>query len=928
LNSSLQINSSTAVTFSATIQNSTLDCQGFGLDGNDASSTNGVSFQSTNKNNTVRNCIITKFQNGVYTYKGGNNTFTNNIVNSNRYGFYLYESSDNNLDGNSAGFNEDYGIYLFYNSKRNNLTNNNASHNEGVGISVQSSSNSNNIANNVASYNNDGIAVSGWGNNLTNNTANYNLPNNGIGIYGDGSHNLKYNTAKYNRYGIRVSSCDNNNLISNTVSYNSWKGIFIDLSSYNTLDNNIILKEGNQTGLHVKTSPSGNTPQHSHDIDETNTINGLPIRYYDNNYKTCPDNQTMEFGQNVSHMEFYNCENVTVKNTNLNDADGIYLTLTQDSRIENVVSSNNDYGIYLISSWNNIITNCTANSNNVGVYLYSSDDNTVSNCTVHSNNWHGIAVSLSTNDTVINNELDSNNNGIYVYSSSDSFFRNNVLNFNNKGFYVYASSDNSFSSNIVESSVEFGMHVTESIGPGVPSLNNLIYDNYFKNLNNFYLYNTNNSWNTAEEEVTNILGGEVTGGNYWGNVTGAGFSEYCNDTDFNGICDTAYLLYDDYYSSFTNNVDNLPLKSTLRIDGEECSYDSECVSNICCHEICRSNCPYCGDNYCDTGENCALDDSGCGEGYSCTDGCELIDDDDDDHHGPPPVVIPTCKAKGGVICAVNETCPGQWLKANNTDRCCSLVCAPPKKTLPINVSAQFETDVGNISANKSKTVNLSEMEEDIHLKEINIRVKKVVNRVRINIQRLVGKPQEIKEEPVPGKEVVYSYLNITAENVTENDIDNVKMVFRVNKSWILGNDLDEDKIFLNRFVGGKLEKLPTTKLREDGTCNCIYYEAESSGFSYFVITGEKRVDELVEEPEEVLQPVSYCGDGVCNAAINESCSSCAQDCGGCPVIEKQDTTSYESMMKILFAGVIIGIVLYVINKKSILKTKTRGRKKR
>jgi len=41
--------------------------------------------------------------------------------------------------------------------------------------------------------------------------------------------------------------------------------------------------------------------------------------------------------------------------------------------------------------------------------------------------------------------------------------------------------------------------------------------------------------------------------------------------------------------------------------------------------------------------------------------------------------IPTCKSQGAVVCKVNETCPDKWLKANETDRCCSVICVPADK---------------------------------------------------------------------------------------------------------------------------------------------------------------------------------------------------------------------------------------------------------
>jgi len=51
----------------------------------------------------------------------------------------------------------------------------------------------------------------------------------------------------------------------------------------------------------------------------------------------------------------------------------------------------------------------------------------------------------------------------------------------------------------------------------------------------------------------------------------------------------------------------------LLSNGESCSSNEECGSNKCVHSVCRESDPYCGDDYCDDGEDCSSCSSDCGE---------------------------------------------------------------------------------------------------------------------------------------------------------------------------------------------------------------------------------------------------------------------------------------------------------------------------
>lgn len=100
---------------------------------------------------------------------------------------------------------------------------------------------------------------------------------------------------------------------------------------------------------------------------------------------------------------------------------------------------------------------------------------------------------------------------------------------------------------------------------------------------------------------------------------------------------------------------------------------------------------------------------------------------------------------------------------------------------------------------------------------------------------------------------IYHYFKVTAENMTDSQIENVDIEFAVEKSWISDYSIDEETITCNRlenesveipaFGGGTISRerltpvaLPTTRLGEDTTY--IYFTSTSPGLSYFTITGE------------------------------------------------------------------------------------------
>jgi PGF-pre-PGF domain-containing protein len=118
--------------------------------------------------------------------------------------------------------------------------------------------------------------------------------------------------------------------------------------------------------------------------------------------------------------------------------------------------------------------------------------------------------------------------------------------------------------------------------------------------------------------------------------------------------------------------------------------------------------------------------------------------------------------------------------------------------------------------------------------EIEVNATEGTENVVITLQQAVAKPADI---PVSVSDHIYRYLHL-ATNV-RSDINSMGFGFKVEKSWLHADNIDELTVTLNRFSGGEWEPLLTKKMGEDPTY--VYYSAESPGLSVFAITGKEEV---------------------------------------------------------------------------------------
>ncbi len=124
--------------------------------------------------------------------------------------------------------------------------------------------------------------------------------------------------------------------------------------------------------------------------------------------------------------------------------------------------------------------------------------------------------------------------------------------------------------------------------------------------------------------------------------------------------------------------------------------------------------------------------------------------------------------------------------------------------------------------------------ENTAITVLEIKVLHTVENAKITIQELFDRPAEIAVA-APG--TIYRYLEIIEENITDNDISAATITFKVEKTWIEGENIIENTITLKRYnaENGGWVPLLTTEVDRDATY--VYFSVTSTRLSYFAISG-------------------------------------------------------------------------------------------
>ena len=170
-----------------------------------------------------------------------------------------------------------------------------------------------------------------------------------------------------------------------------------------------------------------------------------------------------------------------------------------------------------------------------------------------------------------------------------------------------------------------------------------------------------------------------------------------------------------------------------------------------------------------------------------------------------------------------------------------------------------QVSIPSIAPDNKTIVDINISQQPIRYLEISVINKVYV--IDIKITQLNAKPAIIPVDPP--QTIIYKYVDIAQANLGDNNVQSIKMKAAVPKSWITSNNIDSDKVVVDRFNNNIWNSLVTRKLSE--TTDEIIYEVETPGFSTFSIGGEI----LVAPP-----PTEICGDRIDNdndGLIDEDC---------------------------------------------------------
>ena len=358
----------------------------------------------------------------------------------------------------------------------------------------------------------------------------------GIYLGGGVDHcNISDNTVSGNEYGIYLYCSSDNNLTDNIISSNDY-GIRLSSSSNNTLKNNTI--SGNRYNFGVY----GTSPVHyTQSIDTSNTVDGRPIYYW-------VDQQDKVIPCDAGFVGVANSTNITVKDLTLtNNAQGVLFAYTENSRIENINTLENECGISLTSSDNNNLTNNIVSNNYLydiyGIHLLYSDNNNLTNNIVSNGNSIGICLDYSSSNTLQKNTALNNHCGIRLYSSSSNTLENNTASLNACGIDLsYSSNDNTLSNNNASHNQDDGIHLWTSS-------NNMISDNTANSNGYGIRLSDSSNYNTLLNNTANL--------NIWRGIllSSSSSNTFTNNTA-SGNGDDGIRLSSSSNNIFTNNTAN------------------------------------------------------------------------------------------------------------------------------------------------------------------------------------------------------------------------------------------------------------------------------------------------------------------------------------------------------------------------------------
>ena len=160
------------------------------------------------------------------------------------------------------------------------------------------------------------------------------------------------------------------------------------------------------------------------------------------------------------------------------------------------------------------------------------------------------------------------------------------------------------------------------------------------------------------------------------------------------------------------------------------------------------------------------------------------------------------------------------------------VIVPDIPEPPGNIAAQ---DILYASASAGNYTNVSFPANNTSVMNLSFTANTDVGDIVVVVDLLYNQSSLTTGSPAGS---VYQFLGIWVQDSSSanvEDITNATIGFRVLKSWIQSNNINQSSITLNRYSNGVWNPLPTVLVGDDGTY--LYFTAQTPGFSPFAITG-------------------------------------------------------------------------------------------
>ncbi len=607
-------------------------------------------------------------------------------------------------------------------------------------------------------------------------------------------------TSNSNTYGFYFDY-SNNNSVYNSTAYNNNYGFYLYPSSGNILDG--VNASGNTYGVYINSisGPISSYNRISNSfIQENFNYDFYMSMFAGSSDNDCNQNLTNVTGSGGRLIEFYNysavIENKTLSELVLCNADG--------AKVKNVTIDGSDFYnnsfFKMMRTDNSNFTNINSSGNNYGIYLYRSSNNTFSDIVVNREDSIGLVLETSHNNTFYNltsSFQDTGADGIQLISGSlRNIFRNITTSYVSYGFYLQQNSNNNSFVNINSSNNSFGFAVSQGY--------NNTFDNVISRYNAYgFRFLTLSGYNTL---TNSFIEYNVEYGLYFSSSGQYNliYNNYFNNSAQYYNTTSAINYFNTTKTAGTNIVGGTYIGGNYWASLNGTGFSQTCALST--DGICDSAYNIDGLNYDYLPLTC-IEDWSCGEWGGCSVGTQTR------------------------TCSDANLCQTYKYKPIESQSCDSWRTQTGEATQTQGITSA--------SAGGSASVGITNPRIDMR----NITIFPNTNISNASITVTENESGNIRVGTEFPEGTVYQAFTITTKAISNEDLNNVTLEFRVNKTWLAEQNKTYDNVVLYRVPSGNAtwQELTTVSIREDSTY--YYFLATSPGFSTFVILVAEKVFE-------------------------------------------------------------------------------------